>query len=71
MYIKLIYNEETKEIIGAQTIGKNGAAIRMHALSLAIYSKLTTNEIGMMDFAYSPPFSKTWDALNVAGNAAK
>ncbi|ANF34178.1 CoA-disulfide reductase [Borrelia turicatae] len=71
LYIKLIYNEETKEIIGAQTIGKNGAAIRMHALSLAIYSKLTTNEIGMMDFAYSPPFSKTWDALNVAGNAAK
>ncbi|BDU62606.1 CoA-disulfide reductase [Candidatus Borrelia fainii] len=71
LYIKLIYNEKTKEIIGAQTIGKNGAAIRMHALSLAIYSKLTTNEIGMMDFAYSPPFSKTWDALNVAGNAAK
>ncbi|UPA18182.1 CoA-disulfide reductase [Borrelia puertoricensis] len=71
LYIKLIYNEGTKEIIGAQTIGKNGAAIRMHALSLAIYSKLTTNEIGMMDFAYSPPFSKTWDALNVAGNAAK
>ncbi|AHH10923.1 CoA-disulfide reductase [Borrelia coriaceae] len=71
LYIKLIYNEPTKEIIGAQIIGKNGAALRMHALSLAIYSKLTTNEIGMMDFAYSPPFSKTWDALNVVGNAAK
>lgn len=71
MYIKLIYNEKTKEIIGAQIIGKNGAAIRMHALSLAIYSRLTTKELGMMDFSYSPPFSKTWDALNVAGNAAK
>ncbi|AAX17226.1 CoA-disulfide reductase [Borrelia hermsii] len=71
LYIKLIYNKETKEIIGAQIIGKNGAATRMHALSLAVYSKLTTNELGMMDFAYSPPFSKTWDALNIAGNAAK
>ncbi|AWG43080.1 CoA-disulfide reductase [Candidatus Borreliella tachyglossi] len=71
LYIKIIYNEETKEIIGAQIIGKNGAAIRLHALSLAIYSNLTTNELGMMDFAYSPPFSKAWDALNVAGNAAK
>ncbi|BCR22137.1 CoA-disulfide reductase [Borrelia sp. HM] len=71
LYIKLIYHEETKKIIGAQTIGKNGAAIRMHALSLAIYSKLTTKELGMMDFSYSPPFSKTWDALNIAGNAAK
>ncbi|AHH08695.1 CoA-disulfide reductase [Borrelia anserina] len=71
LYIKLIYNESTKEIIGAQIVGKNGAAIRMHALSLAIYSRLTTNELGMMDFAYSPPFSKTWDALNIVGNAAK
>ncbi|AYE36576.1 CoA-disulfide reductase [Borrelia turcica IST7] len=71
LYIKLIYNEETEEIIGAQAIGKNGAALRMHALSLAIYSKITTKELGMLDFAYSPPFSKTWDALNVAGNAAK
>ncbi|UER67874.1 CoA-disulfide reductase [Borrelia sp. BU AG58] len=71
LYIKLIYNEATGVIVGAQIIGKNGAAIRMHALSLAIYSKLTTRELGTMDFAYSPPFSKTWDALNIAGNAAK
>ncbi|WP_024654978.1 CoA-disulfide reductase [Borrelia hispanica] len=71
LYIKLIYNQDTKEILGAQIIGKNGAALRMHALSLAIYSKLKINELGMMDFAYSPPFSKTWDALNIAGNAAK
>ncbi|QMU99476.1 CoA-disulfide reductase [Borrelia sp. A-FGy1] len=71
IYIKLIYNEETEEIIGAQVIGKNGAALRMHTLSLAIYSKITTKELGMLDFAYSPPFSKTWDALNVVGNAAK
>ncbi|WP_024653323.1 CoA-disulfide reductase [Borrelia persica] len=71
LYIKLIYNEDTKEIIGAQIIGKDGAALRMHALSVAIYAKLKTYELGMMDFAYSPPFAKTWDALNIAGNAAK
>ncbi|UGQ17500.1 CoA-disulfide reductase [Borrelia sp. RT1S] len=71
LYIKLIYNKSTEEIIGAQIIGKDGAALRMHALSLAVYSKLTTRELGMLDFAYSPPFSKTWDALNIAGNAAK
>ncbi|WKC58264.1 CoA-disulfide reductase [Borrelia sp. P9F1] len=71
LYIKLIYNKKTEEIIGAQIIGKDGAALRMHALSLAIYSKLTTRELGMLDFAYSPPFSKTWDALNIAGNAVK
>ncbi|WNY69833.1 CoA-disulfide reductase [Borreliella andersonii] len=71
LYIKLIYEENTKTILGAQAIGKNGAVIRIHALSIAIYSKLTTKELGMMDFSYSPPFSRTWDILNIAGNAAK
>ncbi|AJA90512.1 CoA-disulfide reductase [Borreliella chilensis] len=71
LYIKLIYEEDTKTILGAQAIGKNGAVIRTHALSIAIYSKLTTNELGMMDFSYSPPFSRTWDILNIVGNAAK
>ncbi|QUG72767.1 CoA-disulfide reductase [Borreliella afzelii] len=71
LYVKLIYEENTKIILGAQAIGKNGAVIRIHALSIAIYSKLTTKELGMMDFSYSPPFSRTWDILNIAGNAAK
>ncbi|WNY65249.1 CoA-disulfide reductase [Borreliella carolinensis] len=71
LYIKLIYEENTKIILGAQAIGKDGAVIRIHALAIAIYSKLTTNELGMMDFSYSPPFSRTWDILNIAGNAAK
>ncbi|EEF84504.1 CoA-disulfide reductase [Borreliella spielmanii] len=71
LYIKLIYEENTKVILGAQAIGKNGAVIRIHALSIAIYSKLTTKELGMMDLSYSPPFSRTWDILNIAGNAAK
>lgn len=71
LYIKLIYEENTKIILGAQAIGKNGAVIRIHALAIAIYSKLTTKDLGMMDFSYSPPFSRTWDILNIAGNAAK
>ncbi|WNY66148.1 CoA-disulfide reductase [Borreliella andersonii] len=71
LYIKLIYEANTKIILGAQAIGKNGAVIRIHALSIAIYSKLTTKELGMMDFSYSPPFSRTWDILNIIGNAAK
>ena len=32
---------------------------------------VTTEQLGMLDFAYAPPFSRTWDVLNVAGNVAK
>lgn len=69
--IKLIYNGDTKVILGAQVVGKKDAVQRTNALAVAIYAKLTTEQLGMMDFCYSPPFARTWDVLNRAGNVAK
>lgn len=71
IYIKLVYEKESKVIIGGETLGKNGAALRIDVIAMAIKAKMTTEELGMMDFCYAPPISKTWDALNVAGNVAK
>lgn len=71
IFVKLIYHAETKVILGGQIIGKNGAVLRVDALAVAIYSKLTTSQLGMMDFCYAPPFARTWDVLNVVGNVAK
>ena len=69
--IKLIYSTENKQILGAQVVGKKDAVQRTNALAVAIYAKLTTEQLGMMDFCYSPPFSRTWDILNRVGNVAK
>jgi NADPH-dependent 2,4-dienoyl-CoA reductase/sulfur reductase-like enzyme len=71
IYIKLVYEKDSKVIIGGETLGKNGAGLRIDVVAMAIRAKMTTAELGMMDFCYSPPISKTWDALNVAGNIAK
>jgi len=71
LYIKLVYEKDSKVIIGGETLGKNGAGLRIDVIAMAIRAKMTTSELGMMDFCYSPPISKTWDALNVAGNVAK
>ncbi len=71
IYIKLVYEKSSKVIIGGETLGKNGAGLRIDVIAMAIRAKMTTSELGMMDFCYSPPISKTWDALNVAGNVAK
>ena len=57
--------------MGAQVVGKKDAVQRTNALAVAIYAKLTTEQLGMMDFCYSPPFARTWDVLNRAGNVAK
>jgi pyruvate/2-oxoglutarate dehydrogenase complex dihydrolipoamide dehydrogenase (E3) component len=67
----LVYDAKSKVILGGEILGKNGAALRINVIAIAIKAKMTTDDLGMMDFCYAPPFSKTWDALNVAGNVAK
>ena len=32
---------------------------------------MTTDELGMVDLAYAPPFAGVWDAVHIAANAAK
>ena len=71
IYVKLVYEKKTKVILGGEILGKSGAALRIDPIAVAIKAKMTTEELGMMDFCYAPPISKTWDPLNVAGNAAK
>lgn len=70
IWIKLVYNLDGV-ILGAQIAGKRGAALRGSAMALAISKKMTVSELGFADIPYSPPFARTWDALNVAGNISK
>jgi NADPH-dependent 2,4-dienoyl-CoA reductase/sulfur reductase-like enzyme len=71
LYIKLLYDAKTAVILGGEILGRDGAALRIDVIAMAVKTGMTTKELGMMDFCYSPPFSKVWDALNIAGNAAK
>lgn len=69
--IKLVYDKETFVLYGAQLFGKSETVLRATGLSTAIHAGLTTKEIGFIDYAYSPPFASTWEAINVAANTAK
>lgn len=71
LHIKLVYSADNRKILGGQIMGKRGAVLRADVIAAAIYSELTVDELGMLDLCYAPPFARTWDALNVVGNAAK
>lgn len=71
IYVKLIYDAHTKVIYGGQVAGYKDAVQRCNVLAACIYAKMTTDQLGMLDLCYSPPFSRTWDVLNVAGNVSK
>ncbi|WP_071130686.1 CoA-disulfide reductase [Enterococcus timonensis] len=71
IYIKLIYHADTKVLLGGQIAGESDAVLRIDTLAAAIFAKMTTEDLGFLDLVYAPPFSRTWEALNVAGNVAK
>ncbi len=71
MYVKLVYDADTKVILGGQVAGYKDAVQRCNVIAASIFGKLTTSQLGMLDLCYAPPFARTWDILNVAGNVSK
>lgn len=69
--IKLIYEEKTRKLLGAQTCGFKGAVLRVDVFAVAIHAGMTCDELGMTDLIYAPPFAGVWDAIQIACNAAK
>ena len=71
LLIKLVYDAKSKVILGGQIAGYKDAVQRANVIAAAITAKMTTEQLGMLDLCYAPPFATTWDALNVAGNVSK
>ena len=69
--IKLLYERGTRRLLGANIAGERSAVLRCDIFATAIHAGLTTDELGMVDLAYAPPFASVWDAVHIAANASK
>ncbi|MPM23561.1 NADH peroxidase [bioreactor metagenome] len=61
IYVKLVYDAKTKVLLGGQVAGFKDAVQRTNVIAAAIFGKLTTNQLGMLDLCYAPPFARTCD----------
>ncbi len=68
--VKMVFDRKSGRLLGAQMVGKEGVARRINALAVALYQKMTVNEITRLDFAYAPPFSPTFDPILIAAEQA-
>ncbi|WP_339021488.1 CoA-disulfide reductase [Spiroplasma endosymbiont of Atherix ibis] len=67
LYLKLIINGDTKEIIGAQMAGSNNSILRIYALAVLIWQKAKVNSaLEQIDLPYAPPFSRSVDIIHIA-----
>jgi NADPH-dependent 2,4-dienoyl-CoA reductase/sulfur reductase-like enzyme len=68
--VKLLAEERTGRLLGAQLIGEEGAAKRIDVLATAIWNDMTVEEIAGLDLSYAPPFAPVWDPVLIAARRA-
>ncbi len=67
MSLKLIFDSDTGEILGAQGIGSEGVDKRIDVIATAIRGGITAPELADLELGYAPPFGSAKDAINMLG----
>lgn len=65
--LKVVYEEETRRIVGAQVMSKADLTQSINTLSVCIQNSMTIDELGFVDFFFQPHYNKPWNFLNQAG----
>jgi NADPH-dependent 2,4-dienoyl-CoA reductase/sulfur reductase-like enzyme len=68
--IKLVVEKRSGRLLGAQIVGREGAAKRIDVLAAALWNEMTVDELLNLDLSYAPPFSPVWDAVLIAARRA-
>lgn len=70
LFMKLIFDKKTGEILGVQGIGEKGIDKRIDVLATAIKGGLTVFDLPELELTYAPPFGAAKDAVNMLGYVA-
>ena len=62
--IKLVFDKDTRRIIGGQIISDIDLTQFMNTLSVVIQNEMTIEELAITDFFFQPHFNKPWSLLN-------
>jgi NADPH-dependent 2,4-dienoyl-CoA reductase/sulfur reductase-like enzyme len=67
--IKVLVEQGTGRLLGAQIIGREGAAKRIDVMATAIWNGMLAEDFGQIDLSYAPPLSPLWDPTLLAARA--
>ena len=68
LLVNMIADKASGRLLGAQMVGREGAAQRINAAAVALHNQMTVEHFSQTDLAYAPPFGPTWDPLLIAAN---
>jgi NADPH-dependent 2,4-dienoyl-CoA reductase/sulfur reductase-like enzyme len=67
--LKLVYDRQSRRLLGGQAFGEEGVEKRIDVLAAALQGRLTLQDLAELDLAYAPPYSSANDPLNIAAFA--
>ncbi len=70
LVVKLVFESGTGRLLGAQMVGREGAAKRIDVVATAIYAGMSVGDLARVDMSYAPPFAPVWDPVLVAAGQA-
>ncbi|WBB49330.1 FAD-dependent oxidoreductase [Verrucosispora sp. WMMA2044] len=70
MTVKLIAERPSGRLLGAQIVGWSEAAKRIDTLAVALWNKMTVDDMTALDLGYAPPYAPVWDPVLVAARKA-
>ena len=63
-YLKLVYEQKTLRILGAQVRSKEDLTQSINTLSVCIQNGMTVEDLAFVDFFFQPHYNKPWNYLN-------
>jgi NADPH-dependent 2,4-dienoyl-CoA reductase/sulfur reductase-like enzyme len=69
-HLRIVFDNDTRRVIGAQFISKALLPQTINVLSLAIHKNTTIDELAYADFYFMPHFNKVWNIINIAAQKA-
>jgi len=70
MTLKLLFDDQTGKLLGAQAVGGAGVDKRIDVLAVAIQAGMTVFDLEEMELAYAPQYGSAKDPINMAGFVA-
>ncbi len=71
MSIKIIFDKNDGQLLGAQIVGFTGVDKRIDVLATAIRAGMSVYDLTELELAYAPPYSSAKDPVNMAGCVAE
>ncbi|AQP54195.1 NADH oxidase [Vagococcus penaei] len=68
--MSLVFDKDSRRILGGQLISKYDITQSANTLSLAIQNKMTVEDLAISDFFFQPHFDRPWNYLNLLAQEA-